>query len=58
MVADLFDEKQIPRVESIMNEYFQIEKKELITINVRHAMNLDKERVENIVKSRSNSYLT
>ena len=49
MVADIFDEKDIMRTESIMNEYFSIEKKEIITINVRHAMNLDKERVENII---------
>jgi hypothetical protein len=54
VVADLFDERQIPRVESIMNEYFQIEKKEIITINAKHAMLLDKERVENIVRSTSN----
>ena len=58
VVADIFEEKSIARTESLMNEYFSIEKKEIITINVKHAMNLDKERVENIVASRSSSYLT
>ena len=34
-----------------MKEYFTIEKKEIITFNVNHAMNLDKPRIEKIVKS-------
>jgi hypothetical protein len=36
-----------------MKEYFFIEKKEIITINVKYAMNLDKQRIEKIVKSTS-----
>jgi len=35
----------------------KLRKKEVITINVRHAMQLDKERVENIVSSISDSLL-
>ena len=57
VVADIVDEKDIARTESIMNEFFSIEKKEIITINVRHAMNLDKERIETIIAKRSSSAL-
>ena len=38
-----------------MREYFHIEKKEVITINVKHAMYLDKQRITNIIKSISDN---
>lgn len=55
IIADVFDKKDSEKIESLMKEYFIVEKKESITINVKHAMNLDKERVENIVSSMTDS---
>lgn len=48
VIADIFDKKDTDRLESIFKEYFIIEKKEIITINVKHAMNLDKTRIDKI----------
>ena len=53
ILADIFEKKETEqtRLEAMMKEYFTIEKKEIITINVKHAMNLDKPRIEKIVNS-------
>jgi hypothetical protein len=53
VIADIFEKKEIKQIEKIMKHFFTIEKRESITINVRHAMNLDKPRVEKIVNKYS-----
>lgn len=55
IVADIFEKKDIEKYEQKFKEYFNIEKKEVITFNVKHAMDLDKQRVEKIVNQVSNS---
>lgn len=51
VIADLFEKKDIERIENniFKEQNFFIEKKDVITFNVKHAMNLDKPRVEKIV---------
>lgn len=53
IVCDIFAKRNIEKIESKFKEYFYIEKKEVITINVKHAMNLDRQRIEKIIKSIS-----
>ena len=54
MIADIFDNKDIDRTEAAFKEHgFTIHKKEIITFNVKHAMQLDKPRVEKIIASIS-----
>jgi hypothetical protein len=55
VIADIFNKKDIDNIESKFRDYFAIEKKEVITINVKHAMNLDKPRIEKIIHSLSGS---
>ncbi len=51
IIADIFDknEGEKARLENLMKDYFKIEKKEVITFNVKHAMSLDKPRIEKII---------
>ncbi len=50
MIADIFEKKDVEKMEALMiNEHYFIEKKEVLTINVKHAMNLDKPRIEKLV---------
>jgi hypothetical protein len=49
VIADIFEKRDIERMESMFKDHFVLEKKEIITINVKHAMNLDKPRIEKIV---------
>lgn len=54
IICDIFNKRDIENTETLFKHYFEIEKKEVITINVKHAMSLDKPRIEKIVKSLSN----
>lgn len=49
VIADIFERKDVEKYEEKFKEYFSIEKKEVITFNVKHAMNLDTPRIEKIV---------
>jgi ubiquinone/menaquinone biosynthesis C-methylase UbiE len=49
VIADIFEKKDIEKTEALLKEFFIIEKKDTLTINVRHAMNLDKPRIEKLV---------
>ena len=51
IICDIFDKREVYEIEKLFDKYFDFEKKEVITINVRHAMSLDKPRVEKIIKS-------
>jgi hypothetical protein len=56
IVADIFDKKQVDSMESLFQEYFIIEKKEVITFNVKHAIILGHDRTDKIVSSLSHGY--
>ncbi|CDW89709.1 UNKNOWN [Stylonychia lemnae] len=49
VIVDIFEKKEVKNIEKIMKHFFMIEKREIITINVKHAMNLDKPRVEKMI---------
>ena len=49
VIADIFEKKDVDKIEALMKEHFVLEKKENLTINVKHAMNLDKPRIEKLV---------
>lgn len=53
IVADIFKRRDIEKVEKIFSEYFIIEKKDVITFNAKHALNLDKPRVEKVISKIS-----
>jgi len=54
VIGDIFDKSQIPELESLFLRHgFTINKKEIITFNVKHAMHLDKPRVEKLIASIS-----
>ena len=54
VIGDIFDKSQIPELESLfLGHGFTINKKEIITFNVKHAMQLDKPRVEKLIASIS-----
>ena len=54
VIGDIFDKSQIPELESLFLRHgFNINKKEIITFNVKHAMQLDKPRVEKLIASIS-----
>jgi hypothetical protein len=36
-------------MEKELSDYFTIEKREIITINVKHAMELDKDRIDKVI---------
>ena len=56
VIGDIFDKSQIPELESLFLRHgFNINKKEIITFNVKHAMQLDKPRVEKLIASISTS---
>lgn len=55
IICDIFEKKHIEKYELRFQEYFIIEKKEIITINVKHAMNLDRHRISKIIKSISDN---
>ena len=38
VIADIFYKDNVDYFESLFNQYFQIQKKEVITFNVKHAM--------------------
>jgi len=48
IIADFFENTQIKTVESLLKKHFFIEKKEQITFQVKHAMSLDKPRIDKI----------
>jgi len=49
VIADIFEKREIKSIEKIIKHFFVIEKKEIITINVKHSMSLDKPRIEKLV---------
>ena len=54
VIGDIFDKSQIPELESLfLTHGFNINKKEIITFNVKHALQLDKPRVEKLISSIS-----
>ena len=54
VIGDIFDKSQIPELESLFLRHgFTINKKEIITFNVKHALQLDKPRVEKLIASIS-----
>ncbi|CDW84341.1 UNKNOWN [Stylonychia lemnae] len=58
VIADIFEKKDIERTETLFKEFFEIEKKEVITINVKHSINLDKPRAERLLQMISeNKYV-
>lgn len=58
MIADIFDKRDIEKTENLFKELFIVDKKEVLTINVKHAMKLDKPRIERLVQSISeNKYV-
>ena len=58
IIADIFEKKDIERIESLFKENYTIEKKDIITINVKHSMNLDKPRIERLLQMISeNKYI-
>lgn len=55
VIADTFYKSDIDKIEDKFTKEhgFYIHKKEVITFNVRHAMQLDKPRVEKMIQSIS-----
>ena len=49
-MADYFEKRIVEKVETQLKEYFEIEKKDIITFNVKHAMRLDKDRIDKLVE--------
>lgn len=42
VLCDMFNKEELPELEELLQKYFIIDKKEVITVNVKHAMSLDK----------------
>eukprot|EP00347_Sterkiella_histriomuscorum_P016166 403354232 len=59
IIVDIFYKKDLERMETIFKDaLYQIEKKEILTINVKHSMNLDKSRSERLIQTISeNKYI-
>ena len=59
VIADIFEKQDIEKIErSFINHGYSLHKKEVITFNVKHAMQLDKPRVEKIISNiTSNEFL-
>jgi hypothetical protein len=51
VIADIFDKREVEKIEAQFKEYFSVQKKEIITHNVKHAMQLDKPRIEKLISS-------
>lgn len=49
VIADVFDKTETETIEAKFSSIFTIQKKEVITFNVKHAMQLDKPRVEKMI---------
>lgn len=49
VIADVFEKSEIETIEAKFSSIFTIQKKEVITFNVKHAMQLDKPRVEKMI---------
>jgi hypothetical protein len=49
VIADIFEKGDVATFESELEQRFRIVGKENITLNVKHALNLDKTRVEKII---------
>jgi hypothetical protein len=46
VIADIFDKKDVPEIESEMKKLFRIRKKDSYTFEVRHALSLDAPRLD------------
>jgi len=58
VIADIFEKAEIEEIErEYVNSGFKIHKKEVITFNVKHAMQLDKSRVEKYISLISTNIL-
>ena len=58
MIADIFDKNEIEMIEANFSDQgFKIHKKEVITFNVKHAMQLDKPRVEKYIGLISTNHI-
>jgi hypothetical protein len=54
VIADIFDKRDLGNLEQTFSDHgFSIHKKEVITFNVKHAIQLDKPRIDKIVNSIS-----
>jgi hypothetical protein len=50
IILDIFDKRDVERTETIFRDaQYALDKKEILTINVKHAMNLDKQRQERLI---------
>ena len=50
IIADIFNKKEVKETEILLRKYFHIEKKEIITVNVKYAMQLDMPRIDKLIK--------
>ena len=53
MIADAIPTKQLGYTEFLFKRHFDIECKEVITVNVKHALSLDQSRLEKLAKKAS-----
>ena len=50
IIADIFNKSEVKEHENLLKKYFVIEKKEIISVNVKYAMQLDMPRIDKTIK--------